>query len=67
MKKYGDAYEHDHTLFTEFSETVKKAFGPIKDRDLLRILNEVYTAYQEIPQLAGAFVASHQGKWKTSL
>lgn len=66
VKKHGDAYEHDHSLFTEFSEAVKKAFGPVKERDLLRILNEVYTAYQEIPQLAEAFVANNQGKWKTS-
>ena len=66
VKKHGDAYEHDHSLFTEFSEAVKKAFGSVKERDLLRILNEVYTAYQEIPPLAGFFVAKNLGKWKTS-
>ncbi len=66
VKKHGDAYEHDHALFTEFGEAVKKTFGSVKERDLLRILGEVYTAYQEIPHLAGAFVASNQGKWTTS-
>ncbi|MDX2069138.1 MAG: SUMF1/EgtB/PvdO family nonheme iron enzyme [Haliscomenobacter sp.] len=66
VKKHGDAYEHDHGLFTEFSEAVKKAFSTVKERDLLRILGEVYTAHQEIPQLVGAFVANNLGKWKTS-
>ncbi len=66
VKKNGDAYEHDHGLFTEFCEVVKKDFGSVKERDLLRILNEVYTAYQEIPPLAGFFVAKNLGKWKTS-
>lgn len=66
VKKYGDAYEHDQDLFAAFSESVKKDFSTVNERNLLRILNEVYTAYQEIPKLADVFVASNQGKWKTS-
>ena len=66
VKKHGDAYDHDHALFTEFSEAVKRTFGQVKERDMLRVLGEVYTAYQEIPKLADVFVAKNQGKWKTS-
>lgn len=66
VKKHGDAYEHDQSLFMEFSEIVKKTFGTVKERNLLLILEEIYTAYQEIFQLAGVFVAKNLGKWKTS-
>lgn len=66
VKKHGDAYEHDHSLFTAFSEAVKKTFGLVKERDLLSILNEVHTAFQEILKLADFFVTNNQGKWKTS-
>lgn len=66
VKIHGDAYDHDPVLFTDFWEEVKEKYGPVRERDLLAILEDVHQALVEIPQLAARFVTQHGGKWRTT-
>lgn len=66
VKKHGDAYDHDHALFTDFWDEVQQKYGAVRERNLLAILEEVHQALQEIPQLAMRFVSQHLGKWRTT-
>lgn len=65
VKKHGDAYDHDHALFTDFWAEMQQKYGVVRERDLLTILGDVYLALQEISSLAARFVAQHAGKWRT--